>query len=155
MRRKFVAGLEKTKNVSPYLNKNGFTLLESILSLVVTIIIFSLVPFLWQTEKRIIEATNITHSSEWHIFLKQLRQEIGNSELAIRTENKFCTLSEKEVCFEFYKDVVRKQVDGKGHEPLLTNISKFSFSIHQTSLLINAETTSNKKFSTHISIERE
>ncbi|SQC69382.1 Uncharacterised protein [Listeria fleischmannii subsp. fleischmannii] len=46
-----MAGLEKTKNVSPCLNKNGFTLLESILSLVVTIIIFHWSPSYYKLKK--------------------------------------------------------------------------------------------------------
>ncbi len=150
-----MAGQIKTKNVSLSPNKNAFSLLESIVALLVTIIIFTMIPFLLQTEKKILNATNISHSAEWHIFMKQLREEVLDREVQILSDNKFCSISSKEVCYEFYKDIIRKQVDGKGHETLLTNVTQFSLSLNDAELSLKIRTTANKNFTTRLALERE
>ncbi|WP_088809928.1 MULTISPECIES: competence type IV pilus minor pilin ComGF [Listeria] len=150
-----MVGRVKIKNVSLSPNKNAFSLLESIMALLVTIIIFTMIPFLLQTEKKILNVTNISHSAEWHIFVKQLREEIGNGKIHIRSDNKFCSISNKEICYEFYKDVIRKQVDGKGHETLLTNVAQFSMYLNDAELSLKIKTTANKNFTTMLMMERE
>ncbi|EUJ31766.1 comG operon protein 6 (ComGF) [Listeria floridensis FSL S10-1187] len=107
---------------------NGFTLIEALLSLFTVASVLTLAPLVLQAENRIISASHIKASSEWHIFLKQLHEERSGQQLSKILPHGFCFIAtdmDKETCYSQYKSIVRKQVDGHGHETVLTDIEDF------------------------------
>ncbi|MHC5252438.1 competence type IV pilus minor pilin ComGF [Listeria kieliensis] len=146
-------GKESNKSASLFnqVRKNGFTLIEALLSLLAVTSIFSLLPLALQVEYKIIQASEVATSAEWHLFLKQLQEEKGDHAISTIHPDGFCFVKdEKKVCYSKYHSLIRKQVDGRGHEPILTNIQSFQTKASTNELEIIVESKAKHLLQTKI-----
>ncbi len=119
----------KEKSVRTFQNENGFTLIESLLSLVIFMVIISITTSsLSAFVKRNHKQGSLNHL-EWDNFINEIQEEANTSsnqtvysELLI-FENSY----EVPSSYQKYGDIVRRQVLGVGHEIVLQNISKIIF----------------------------
>ncbi|EUJ30840.1 competence type IV pilus minor pilin ComGF [Listeria cornellensis] len=106
-------------------NKYGFTLLESLFSLLIVIIIASFIPLIFQSYTSVMKIIDIDKNYEWHLFLNQTRKELTTGNQITVTDHKITFYAQsKLITYESYQNLTRRSVDNKGHEPLLTNIKQ-------------------------------
>lgn len=130
------------KKFAPTKKSNGFTFIESLFALIITIILLSFYPLVHQLFSRITLQTNLDQTVEWELFLQQARYDFRFSK-KIALENNQLSLKQadgKIIEYNLYKQLLRKQINGKGHEPLLTNIKKVDFHIQSNYLLVTVTT---------------
>ncbi|MGM9987113.1 MAG: competence type IV pilus minor pilin ComGF [Bacillaceae bacterium] len=121
-------------------DEKGFTLVESLVALsgfliIVTICSFSLKPFIH------FDNTNRINEFEWELFIQQCIQEFYNSRDFYVENDKLCLKSRdnKLVQYEMYGNKLRRRVNGTGHEILLQQVKRVTFSIVPKGVLIRLE----------------
>jgi competence protein ComGF len=115
------------KNVK-YLNENGFTLLEMLLSLSVFLILASFFPVMTKILLQEQHLDNRIQRMEWEVFSAQVKKEIRVSKKM--TISNQLVLLEKDgqiISYEKYGTNIRRRVDYKGHEILLQKVQSFRF----------------------------
>lgn len=119
----------------------GFTLIEVVYSISVTLVLISLTLPLFQVFY-VSEVTNPdgAHLFEVELFYTQLNNEIRESKYISNTES-VLTLRKgtgELVTYEPYKKVLRRRVNGAGHEVVLQNINfvKFQKVEHGISVIV-------------------
>lgn len=123
---KFVQQINWKKNVSFRSGSPAFTLLETILSITIILSISSLIPLFFQCYNKTIQLSNIDQTTEWQLFLIQTRLELEKATNIQIDGNKLSFSNGKDlITYSKYNDLVRRQVNGKGHEPLLTNVKDY------------------------------
>lgn len=123
---KFVQKINRKKNVSFRNGSPAFTLLETILSITIILSISSLIPLFFQCYNKTIQISNIDQTTEWQLFLIQTRLELEKATNIQIDRNKLSFSNGKDlITYSKYNDLVRRQVNGKGHEPLLTNVKDY------------------------------
>lgn len=82
---------------------------------------------------------------EWELFVNQLKKEIqaGQSVEVVNGQLKIVN-GEDTSTFQKYQDILRKIVNGTGHEVVLQNVKSVSFSKSEQSVLIVVETSFNQ-----------
>lgn len=104
----------------------GFTMVDMLISLVVFMIITILVTQMFVIVRENLIKKNQLNLQEWEIFSIQLKNEIRNSKDQSIVDNKLYLLSRGSiVTIEQYKNLVRRQVNGMGHEIMLQNIASY------------------------------
>jgi competence protein ComGF len=113
-------------------NSNGFTLIESLIVLMVFSACAASMPLLYEGADRIIKAAKAEKNIEWELFIIQLRNEMHMSSNWHLSETKltYSTTGSNDVIVSIsqYRDKIRRQVQGQGHEVLLQNVKTASFS---------------------------
>lgn len=105
---------------------NGFTMVEMLISLVIFMMLSILVIQIFLTVRENFAKKNQLHLKEWETFSIQLKNEIKNSKDQSVSDNKLYLITRGSfVTIEQYKNIVRRQVDGMGHEIMLQNIADF------------------------------
>ncbi|ASN05243.1 competence type IV pilus minor pilin ComGF [Virgibacillus necropolis] len=106
-------------------NQRGFTLLSMLLTIA---IVFITVPFLEYLTKSLSYTTNYTDLSFSQFFhflrddlIRSTNYTIGNEVISLNA------LDGTTVTYEKYQDIIRRQVDGTGHEVVIRNIKSLSF----------------------------
>jgi len=108
-----------------YKREQGFTLIEMLLSILIVIIIAHLI---LQTMLVLVPQTQKAkgiNSREWELFLMNVKREIKSGESVQVSSNKLAILTsfpEEVTSIHRYKNLIRRQVDFKGHEVLLHNV---------------------------------
>ena len=108
-----------------YKREQGFTLIEILLSILIVIIIAHLI---LQTMLVLVPQTQKAkgiNSREWELFLMNVKREIKSGESVQVSSNKLAILTsfpEEVTSIHRYKNLIRRQVDFKGHEVLLHNV---------------------------------
>ncbi|KQU19279.1 hypothetical protein ASG65_24435 [Bacillus sp. Leaf13] len=119
----------KWVNQNPFvmLRKNdGFTIIEMLFSLMILMTTSIFILQLFSIIHTQLESKEKLHPKEWEIFTMQMRQEVRGAKSQDVIENKLYLLSGDQLSFiEQYEDKLRRRVNGKGHEVILQNISKF------------------------------
>ncbi|KON70051.1 hypothetical protein AKG34_15690 [Peribacillus butanolivorans] len=119
----------KWVNQNPFvmLRKNdGFTIIEMLFSLMILMTISIFILQLFSIIHTQLESKDKLHPKEWEIFTMQMQQEVRGAKSQDVIENKLYLLSGDQLSFiEQYEDKLRRRVNGKGHEVILQNISKF------------------------------
>ena len=125
---------------SHYLKKNsesGYTFVNAILQLSIFLLfsqIFLLsIHFVYQTEERLTNVIDV----EWAIFLQQTDYFLSNADrITIQQDPSGIRymINEEEYDIEYYPNMVRKQKNKVGHEPLLMNVEKLAVSMSERSL---------------------
>ena len=117
-------------------NTKGFTLIEVMFSLSVLVVIASLMPILFLSLHGANERLEESVAAEWDLFLMQFRKEVEKHDIEKIDQQKL-TLKSKEgdtILFSSYGSLLRRQVNGMGHEVYLTSIQSISFSLQGTLL---------------------
>lgn len=124
------------------LNDHGYTFVESILQLVIFALfaeVFVLIA-LWTGH---FQSTTLTKEhTEWELFVNDLLHYIAVSESVEVINNGQgvrITQQEQKVEVEKYDKMIRKRVDGLGHEPMLMGVKKVEFYLQQEKLLMKVE----------------
>ncbi len=130
--------LIKRQRGSAMLRKDsGFTMIEMLLSLVIFMMLSILVTQMFITVRENFGKKNQLHPKEWEIFTIQLKNEIRNSNEQSVIDNKLYLMSSGNiVTIEQYKNIVRRQVEGMGHEFMLQNIADFQVEQDGTDIII-------------------
>ncbi len=119
----------KVKSVKTFQNEKGFTLIESLLSLVIFMIIISITTSsLSAFVKRNHHKGSLNHL-EWDNFINEVQEEANTSSKQTVYSEMLIFENAYEVpsSYQKYADIVRRQVLGVGHEIVLQNISKITF----------------------------
>lgn len=124
------------------MNEKGYSLLEALFQLVVFVIfshIFVLI-MLWFTEMKSTVLAN--EHMKWELFVYDMNMyfvdvtsfevDKANSKITFRTPNGRYSM-------EHYQNIIRKQVGGLGHEPLLIGIKTCQFYYEDEELKIVVE----------------
>lgn len=114
-------------------NERGFTLLEVIIALAVTagsVLLFSLA--LTQIGHAR-DKVNDDRQIEWHLFLNQLEYDLRDKTFIDSQPNRFRMQGHNETTgaletytYSFYKDLIRRSVNGMGHQPMLMRARSFT-----------------------------
>jgi competence protein ComGF len=108
-------------------NKQGFTLIEALLALFIFMIISTLFTLILS---HLIPNRNQQgiHAFEWENFIEQAKVEIREAnEYHVDSNIIYFTLQNGTTStFSKYKNLIRRQVDGTGHEVLVQQVSDFS-----------------------------
>ncbi|PEJ31009.1 hypothetical protein CN689_17080 [Peribacillus butanolivorans] len=119
----------KWVNQNPFvmLRKNdGFTIIEMLFSLMILMTTSIFILQLFSIIHTQLESKDKLHPKEWEIFTMQMQQEVRGAKSQDVIENKLYLLSGDQLSFiEQYEEKLRRRVNGKGHEVILQNISKF------------------------------
>ncbi|KIL44385.1 hypothetical protein KP78_33490 [Jeotgalibacillus soli] len=145
------------KNVSR-LQTRAFTFIEVIFCLSVLIIIASLMPLIFLTISNANDRLEKPAAVEWDLFLIQFRQELTRYELE-RVEQQRIILMDHEgnrITFSSYRTLLRRQVNGTGHEVFLTAINSLNFTyiegILQLEVVLNDGSVKNARFVTNLPV---
>ncbi|MBC6295701.1 ComGF family competence protein [Listeria sp. FSL L7-1517] len=125
----------------------AFTLLETILSITIILSISYLVPLFFQCYSKTIELSNLDQTTEWQLFLMQMRLEWENaSNITIDKEKLTFQVEDKQITYTKFNDLLRRQVDGKGHEPLLTQLKEWEFIKKENQLILKANFSNTTRY---------
>ncbi|HAC3174626.1 TPA_asm: competence protein ComGF [Listeria innocua] len=140
--------LIKWKNAHYRKSTSAFTLLETILSITIVLSISSLIPLFFECYHKTIQLSNLDQTSEWQLFLIQTRLELEKAtDIQVNPEKLSFKVNDNLVTYSKYNNILRRQVNGKGHEPLLHKVTNWQI-INEENQLILKVTFSNNKFYT-------
>ncbi|WP_404403777.1 competence type IV pilus minor pilin ComGF [Jeotgalibacillus malaysiensis] len=124
---RFAFEIMKKKKFALISNCDGFTMLEVMISVAILTLIAPLFAMLIFSYSHLISMQN--HSKEWDLFSIQFQNEISGMVVASNTAQSI-TLHKgnDKVVFSKYGSVLRKTVNGTGHEIHLTGITDLNFS---------------------------
>ncbi|MBF2455096.1 competence protein ComGF [Listeria seeligeri] len=140
--------LIQLKNVHYRKSTSAFTLLETILSITIVLSISSLIPLFFECYLKTIQLSNLDQTSEWQLFLVQTRLELEKAtNIQVHPEKLSFQVNDNLVTYSKYNNILRRQVNGKGHEPLLHKVTNWQITNEENQLILKV-TFSNNKFYT-------
>jgi competence protein ComGF len=115
-------------------SQSGTTLIETIIALTVLLLLSSLLPLLFIPIQK---QPAISQLEETSLFFSMLGKEIREGEIIeVNNDSLFITHSDGNVIsFSKYHSLIRKQVNGLGHEVWVQNISELVLEIQSDVLL--------------------
>lgn len=117
---------------------NGFTLIEMLISLVVFMVISMLAVQVFSAVHTHTTKTNELQVEEWEMFSLQIQRELRNSkEQAVKNNRLYLLVNGAWITVEHYQNIVRRQVDGGGHDVMLQNISSFQVEQRGTKMIVH------------------
>ena len=118
-------------------SESGYTFVNAVLQMSIFLLFSQLflltVHYIYQTEDRL---TNVT-DMEWAIFVRQVDSYLVKVDSIILQEDPVgirYTVNQEEYDIEYYPNMVRKQKNKVGHEPLLMNVENLAVSMSERSL---------------------
>ncbi|HHQ0769631.1 TPA: competence type IV pilus minor pilin ComGF [Listeria innocua] len=140
--------LIQLKNVHYRKSASAFTLLETILSITIVLSISSLIPLFFECYHKTIQLSNLDQTSEWQLFLVQTRLELEKAtNIQVNPEKLSFKVNDNLITYSKYNNILRRQVNGKGHEPLLHKVTNWQITNEENQLILKV-TFSNNKFYT-------
>ncbi|MBC1386856.1 competence protein ComGF [Listeria innocua] len=140
--------LIQLKNAHYRKSTSAFTLLETILSITIVLSISSLIPLFFECYHKTIQLSNLDQTSEWQLFLIQTRLELEKAtDIQVTSEKLSFKVNDNLVTYSKYNNILRRQVNGKGHEPLLHKVTNWQITNEENQLILKV-TFSNNKFYT-------
>ncbi|HHQ1149363.1 TPA: competence type IV pilus minor pilin ComGF [Listeria innocua] len=140
--------LIQLKNVHYRKSTSAFTLLETILSITIVLSISSLIPLFFECYHKTIQLSNLDQTSEWQLFLIQTRLELEKAtDIQVNPEKLSFKVNDNLITYSKYNNILRRQVNGKGHEPLLHKVTNWQITNEENQLILKV-TFSNNKFYT-------
>ncbi|PPA71397.1 competence type IV pilus minor pilin ComGF [Jeotgalibacillus proteolyticus] len=126
---------------------NGFTLIEVMICLAALTIIAALMPLIFTSLFKMNENLEYSIHEEWDLFSIQFRNEVKLHQ-TLRVEPQRLTLTSPEgnlIVFSLYGSLLRRQVNGAGHEIYLTSLKTAHFTISDQIILLEVEFLNGKK----------
>lgn len=121
-------------------DQSGFTLLESLFTIVILTVIMSMLPLMYHSFSAIDRSISLEEDYEWNIFLIQLRDELVTVESCrLGTERVYLLKNAISIKYERFQRSIRRQVGDKGHEIVLQNVRTFDVREEALMLVINVE----------------
>nr|WP_202045013.1 competence type IV pilus minor pilin ComGF [Listeria innocua] len=123
-------------------------MLETILSITIVLSISSLIPLFFECYHKTIQLSNLDQTSEWQLFLVQTRLELEKAtNIQVNPEKLSFKVNDNLITYSKYNNILRRQVNGKGHEPLLHKVTNWQITNEENQLILKV-TFSNNKFYT-------
>lgn len=151
-----VSVMKISKNV--FNNQSGFTLLETLFSIMLITLIMSILPFILQTMYTLDSIVETDQDYEWNLFIIGLRKELREAEQinVLRVESKTTLILEKSnqiIAYEPYGRSIRRNVNKLGHEIVLQKIHRLDFILNEEMLQIKVEFIDGLKDETSFTIK--
>lgn len=133
------------KIVKNVLNKSsGFTLLETLFSMMLITLIMSILPFIFQTIHTLDGLMKTDQDYEWNLFIIGLRKELEASEqvnvVKVNTNTRLVLKKGSQfIHYERYGPSLRRRVNKLGHEIVLQKIQRFDFTLNGEVLDVQVE----------------
>lgn len=128
-------------------NEQGFTMLEMLFAFSIFCLIASFLPLLFSImfNEQSVEAR--IQKLEWELFANQLKKELQSSD-AFHVVNGELRLShgEETTSFQHYQKLLRRRVDGKGHEVVLQRVERVVFEKRGNALFIEVNNSFGKTY---------
>ncbi|MBC1377508.1 competence type IV pilus minor pilin ComGF [Listeria innocua] len=137
--------LIQLKNAHYRKSTSAFTLLETILSITIVLSISSLIPLFFECYHKTIQLSNLDQTSEWQLFLIQTRLELEKAtDIQVTSEKLSFKVNDNLVTYSKYNNILRRQVNGKGHEPLLHKVTNWQITNEENQLILKVYFSNNK-----------
>ncbi|GIN73559.1 competence protein ComGF [Bacillus sp. J14TS2] len=133
------------KIVKNVLNKSsGFTLLETLFSIMLITLMMSILPLIFQSIHTLDGLMKTDQDYEWNLFIIGLRKELEKSHQVnvVRVNTNTSLIIEKGeqvITYERYGRSLRRQVNKLGHEVVLQEIQHFEFILNGDELVLQVE----------------
>lgn len=131
-------------------NNEGYTLLEMLIALSIYLFIATFLVKAMPLLKHYLFSDH-DRQMEWEVFLNQAKMEIRSSETLWIEKGKVYLLNDgRTIQYEQYGTMIRRRVNGEGHEPLLLNVKDVAFIVDGKWLEIRAQFSTGKTFNERI-----
>lgn len=124
------------------LNERGYTLVESLLQLVTFFVFAQLFLLITLWTQQFQASVFSKEQTEWELFVNDLSQYLSGAS-AVRIMNSGQGIQvyrdDKVVDIERYQQMIRKQVQELGHEPMLLNIQSAQFIAKSSTVLVKVQ----------------
>jgi competence protein ComGF len=127
---------------------SGFTLVEMLITLSGLFIIVSFMPMLLNIHWLKEHPSERFNRLEWQVFVRQITSEIRETrEMELKQSTIYLyKFNGEKVSFEKYGNLIRRRVNGQGHEILLQSISDVQYKLQHDGLLIKVMTEQGKAY---------
>lgn len=132
----------------------GFSLLEVVVTLSIVsscVLLFSFAIAQISSTRTVIKDDR---QIEWHLFVNQLAYELADSEDVSASRERLSmkrvggTSGKSEtITYERYFKLIRRQVDSRGHQPILLEVSTITFTLVEESLTIRVVFSNGESYS--------
>ena len=146
--------MKNRKSMKSYLRNDGFTLIEMLFSLgLFSLLTMFMTSVLVNTTEWHLYDINTHSRLEWNIFIRQLDLEVQTTGDFEVPKNNILLLNDREekITYEIYNNMVRRRVDGTGHEVALQNIKRFLVSKENETLTISVMFLNGDQYEKRIS----
>ncbi|WP_209123048.1 competence type IV pilus minor pilin ComGF [Alkalihalobacillus sp. BA299] len=136
------------------INEKGFTLIEVILAFIIFLILVSLFPLIIKVIPIILPPTEQPHMLQVELFFNQFSMEVREAE-DIQVTGSAIYLSkpnETIVTIERYGTMIRRRVNGQGHEVFLRHISTVSFKLAPHGVVVTIVDSDGTKYERRFSM---
>jgi competence protein ComGF len=133
-------------------NNRGFTLVEMLVTLSGFLLIVSLLPLLLNIDWMKVNQSERFQRLEWQLFIQQVTSEIREAkEIEVNNQTLYLyKFTGEKVSFEKYGYLIRRRVNGQGHEILLQYISDVQYQLEVNGIRIKVMTERGKDYETFI-----
>ncbi len=130
-------------------NERGYTILNLLLSLLIYIFIISTVTIVFHFLVSHSQHPKDLKPFEWDIFIIQLQREIKeSSELTVSETNiSYLNKQGQHISISKYSNVIRRQVEGLGHEIMLLKVKNISFQQKESGFELSVISEAGKHYS--------
>lgn len=121
-------------------NSKGFTMVEMLFAFSIFCLVASLLPLFFNIifHSQSIDAR--VQKMEWELFISQLKKEVQASDNVEVVNGELVLVNGGEIAtYQKYREAIRKQVNGLGHEIVLQNVKSVRYEKTRTRLEINVE----------------
>ncbi|MEK4147348.1 MULTISPECIES: competence type IV pilus minor pilin ComGF [Robertmurraya] len=132
--------LQKRGRNANDLSESGFTMLEMLFSFSIFCLMISFLPLLFQIifYDHAVEAR--IQKMEWELFISQTKKDIQSSDHVEVVNGELILIKgEESISYQKYQNVLRKQVNRKGHEVVLQNVASVTFSKEENAITIEVK----------------
>lgn len=127
------------------LNDRGFTMLEMLFAFSIFCVISTFLPIMFQIIFNSHSVESRIQNMEWELFVNLLKKEVQAGESVEVVNGQLRIINGEEVStYQKYQNILRKQVNGTGHEVVLQNVQSVSFARNAQSVTIVVETSFNQ-----------
>jgi competence protein ComGF len=129
------------------IDESGYTILESLLQLSAFLLFVHLSFIILLTAGKLTSTIGDVEEMEWELFSSELLDTNSRSEsVSIQSNNRGIQYTLNEETFEiaYYTGMIRKQKEGKGHEPLLLSVQDVRFSMEGHTIFLTVHFKSGK-----------
>ncbi|MFC0269979.1 competence type IV pilus minor pilin ComGF [Metabacillus herbersteinensis] len=132
----------------PHNNQAGYSFINLLLSLVIYFTIISSFALILHFVSTQTNYPDDLKPFEWDVFLIQLQRELSEASNIETTTNEltFQNNQGETVTFHQYQDLLRRQVEGRGHEIVLLQVKESTFTKENTGVTLKVVSTAGKNF---------
>ncbi|WP_279326772.1 competence type IV pilus minor pilin ComGF [Bacillus litorisediminis] len=147
---------KRIQNVlSVYKNSRGFTLIESLIAFSILFLISNFILVLLHSIGSIDQRSQSYEEYEFFMFFEEIQRELYHAEaVRIQEGTLYIMTPERTISYSQYHDIVRRRVNGLGHELVLQNVSDFEVQfvnnrLRSRVIFLNGESISKDWFTVH------